>query len=331
MTTRLRSGRLVLGAALTVLAGACVERRATKPPATPTRLQTAVAIDRAGNQILVGTFTGSISIAGTTLHSAGGSDIFVAKIRPDGTPAWTPRRYGGPMNDAGTGVAVDPQDDIVVAGSFQGELTLGASRLRPQLRSPDLHALFVAKLDPDGKELWLRQVGVADGPSSVSVAAAPDGKITVGAGVFGRLQKDGKAISASGESILLQSFGPGGEALPTPSVSLLSLESAQCTHSPCLSGPHLVADCDWCVGTICAVDSYCCSTWWDSQCIGEVGSICGQRCDCNALCTQGNPFSAYACPPCTGNVCSADPYCCRWWWDAICVGELLTYCGQHCP
>jgi hypothetical protein len=32
------------------------------------------------------------------------------------------------------------------------------------------------------------------------------------------------------------------------------------------------------VTQICAFDSYCCSVSWDSLCVSEVSSICGQTC-----------------------------------------------------
>ena len=55
-----------------------------------------------------------------------------------------------------------------------------------------------------------------------------------------------------------------------------------CAHSQCVSGTALVNGCDSaqanCVSTICASDPYCCSTSWDSICVGEVQSICGKSC-----------------------------------------------------
>jgi hypothetical protein len=51
-----------------------------------------------------------------------------------------------------------------------------------------------------------------------------------------------------------------------------------CTHAICSTGKALKTACDKCVKTICASDSYCCSTSWDSTCVGEVASICSQTC-----------------------------------------------------
>jgi len=51
-----------------------------------------------------------------------------------------------------------------------------------------------------------------------------------------------------------------------------------CAHSACTTGGALSSTCDICVGAICAKDSFCCSSTWDSTCVGEVASVCGDTC-----------------------------------------------------
>jgi hypothetical protein len=51
-----------------------------------------------------------------------------------------------------------------------------------------------------------------------------------------------------------------------------------CSHSICVTGTALVSGCVACVTDICASDSYCCNSSWDSICVGEVSSICGISC-----------------------------------------------------
>jgi subtilisin-like proprotein convertase family protein len=51
-----------------------------------------------------------------------------------------------------------------------------------------------------------------------------------------------------------------------------------CAHSECTTGVKLTSGCDACVTSICASDSFCCATRWDSVCVGEVSSICGATC-----------------------------------------------------
>ncbi|MCA9598514.1 MAG: hypothetical protein KC776_34625 [Myxococcales bacterium] len=59
-----------------------------------------------------------------------------------------------------------------------------------------------------------------------------------------------------------------------------------CPHTLCTTGTTsqpFTTGCDSakanCVSQICAVDSYCCSTDWDSICVGEVVSECNKNCN----------------------------------------------------
>jgi hypothetical protein len=54
--------------------------------------------------------------------------------------------------------------------------------------------------------------------------------------------------------------------------------ASSCAHPICSTGSKLTASCDACATKICAKDSYCCSTTWNSICVGEVSSVCGQSC-----------------------------------------------------
>jgi hypothetical protein len=117
-----------------------------------------------------------------------------------------------------------------------------------------------------------------------------------------------------------------------------------CSHPICTTGGPLIASCDPCVANICALDPYCCQWSWDATCVGEVKSICGQSCAppppsggggagantcAHPLCSTGGPLAS-TCDPCVTKLCAADPYCCMWGWDATCVGEVTSICGQPC-
>jgi hypothetical protein len=52
-----------------------------------------------------------------------------------------------------------------------------------------------------------------------------------------------------------------------------------CAHAICSTGAKLAKTCDACVTQICTKDSFCCSTDWDSACVAEVGTICGETCN----------------------------------------------------
>jgi hypothetical protein len=63
-------------------------------------------------------------------------------------------------------------------------------------------------------------------------------------------------------------YCPTGVAAPN------NVYSCACAHSYCVTGVALSATCDPCVKAICAADSFCCTTSFDSICQNEVNSIC---------------------------------------------------------
>ena len=74
------------------------------------------------------------------------------------------------------------------------------------------------------------------------------------------------------KSVCGQTCGGAPDASPPP-------DAGSCSHSECTSGAKLVKTCDACVTKICTADSFCCNSTWDSICVSEVGSICGQTCN----------------------------------------------------
>lgn len=115
-----------------------------------------------------------------------------------------------------------------------------------------------------------------------------------------------------------------------------------CAHDICAAGASLVDSCDPCATKICATDSYCCQTAWDSQCVSEVSSVCNATCGGNEpppppapstcahdRCVTGAKLDA-SCDSCVADVCAADPYCCQSSWDSQCKGEVGSICGLSC-
>jgi hypothetical protein len=113
----------------------------------------------------------------------------------------------------------------------------------------------------------------------------------------------------------------------------------ECKGPSCNTGPPGSVD-PAIEEAICAVDPYCCNTWWDSICVDEVTTVAGQSCDsCEARSDSTGsyewdlPFNmqediAFA-------ICQQDSFCCRITWDSICVWEVedfdLGACQPQCP
>src|SRR5205814_1083356 len=79
----------------------------------------ATAIDHVNNMVTVGYFSGSADFGAGALPSAGGSDIFIAKYTSQNSLLWA-KRFGGGGYDNAYSVAVDSQNNIIVAGCFTG-------------------------------------------------------------------------------------------------------------------------------------------------------------------------------------------------------------------
>jgi hypothetical protein len=112
--------------------------------------------------------------------------------------------------------------------------------------------------------------------------------------------------------------------------------SGTCDHPDCSTGDALESGCDACATEVCAQDSYCCTTLWDSICVGEVGSICHETCggggggSCkHSECNTGTKLKT-GCDTCVSEICSEDSYCCSTKWDSICVSEVSSICAESC-
>lgn len=78
-----------------------------------------IAIDSADRITATGAFIGTTSFGGAALTSAGGADLFFAKLDPAGGHLWS-KRFGDAAGQAGRAIAIDGAGDLVVAGRFDG-------------------------------------------------------------------------------------------------------------------------------------------------------------------------------------------------------------------
>jgi fibronectin type 3 domain-containing protein len=133
-----------------------------------------LAVDTAGAVFLAGKFQGSVNFGGASLSSAGGDDIFLAKLSgADGSHVWS-KGMGGTSSDAALGVDVDGSGNAVLTGYFTGTVNLGGASL-----SGSGINVFVAKYSSAGAHVWSKQFGGFDTQIANSVAAGPSGQAIV--------------------------------------------------------------------------------------------------------------------------------------------------------
>ncbi len=122
----------------------------------------AVAMDRLGNPTVVGSTNGALPGE----SSAGGTEAFLRRFDPAGTPRWT-HQFGTGSADEGWGVAVDSAGNTYVVGTTEPR-SLGQT-------APGKTDCFARKYGPAGEELWVKQFGTEDTDLAFSVAVDESG------------------------------------------------------------------------------------------------------------------------------------------------------------
>jgi hypothetical protein len=108
----------------------------------------------------------------------------------------------------------------------------------------------------------------------------------------------------------------------------------------CTTGARFSSPTDACVASVCAADSFCCTTAWDSLCVTEVRTVCGSLscAEANGTCTHSlcasGPALVDSCDgseaDCVSEICDVDSFCCTTAWDAVCSSEVNSVCGNNC-
>jgi hypothetical protein len=163
-----------------------------------------VAVDNAGQALLSGHFDGAIDFGGGTLTSAGGTDLFIAKLDALGNPTFSMR--SGDANDQSSySVAVDDAGNPLFAGYLKGTLELGGG----PIASAGAEDTLLAKLDTTGTQLCSKRFGDADSQVGTSVAVDKDGNALLAGTFFGTIDfGDGPLVSAGAQDIFIARFSP---------------------------------------------------------------------------------------------------------------------------
>src|SRR4029079_13329529 len=110
--------------------------------------------------------------------SRGGSDVFVALIRPDGTVGLLVP-FGGVGDDPPRGVALGTADVFAITGSFRGSARLGVTST--VLDSNGGTDIFVVAFDSAHQLIWARGFGDVEDDTGLSVAVGEGGADLLGA------------------------------------------------------------------------------------------------------------------------------------------------------
>ncbi|OJH33989.1 carboxypeptidase-like regulatory domain-containing protein [Cystobacter ferrugineus] len=129
-----------------------------------------VAVDRQGNTLTLNSLSGTVTLGGTAFTGDEG-DMLLVKVDGKGHPTWAQLIdiYARSAYLATKeGLAVDAAGNVVVSGSFSGDLKVGGISLA-NYAPPKT---FVVKFAPDGSPLWAQTFGGELGSAAVATDAA---------------------------------------------------------------------------------------------------------------------------------------------------------------
>lgn len=92
------------------------------------------------------------------------------------------KRFGTNLTDFGTAVITDTNDNVIVAGCFQGTVNFGGS----DLTSLGDYDIFLAKYDSSGNHVWSKRYGGTGRETPKSIALDPAQNIFIGGDLFGK-------------------------------------------------------------------------------------------------------------------------------------------------
>ncbi|KYG02880.1 hypothetical protein BE21_54050 [Sorangium cellulosum] len=148
-------------------------------------------VDAAGDVTIAGSFQGTMAVEGRRLTSAGGDDIFVARLDADGHLLWI-RRMGGPGDDFGT-LAAGVDGEPIVLGRIDGTI---------DRRSGVVRRLVAARFDAAGEPTWIQGIGGHGGLGNLLATVAGAKDLLIAGSFEGdlRLGAPGGAMKSAGDA-----------------------------------------------------------------------------------------------------------------------------------
>lgn len=196
-----------------------------------------LARDGVGNLFVTGYFDDSITFGTTMLVSNGSHDLFVTKYDSSGNVLWA-RSGGGTGSDWGWAVATDKSGNSFVTGYFSGTATFSGT----QLISSGSMDMYLAKFDPSGNLLWIRQGGGTGDDEGYDLTVDPDGNAVVtgwftGSATFGTNHLG--AAGGSSTDIFVAKYSGGGDLLWVKQAGSISADYGRNITHDAIGGLYL--------------------------------------------------------------------------------------------
>lgn len=138
-----------------------------------------IAPGRGGEVWVAGHFEEAASLgaeAGLALKSAGRSDVFVARLDPEGRTLWAGRMGGAGADECASAAAVRG-GGVALTGRFTRSADFDPGPGSTSLASSGPVDAFVVRLDASGGLVWARQMGGQGSDAGLAVASDRNGSV----------------------------------------------------------------------------------------------------------------------------------------------------------
>jgi uncharacterized protein YegL len=139
---------------------------------TDSDIPTGIVVDSYGNSFITGKFSKLLEFDKRGLTSHGNTDIFIAKLLPDGTVEWA-KNPGGTGDDYSNDIGIDNLGNIFITGGYSKICKFD----KDSLVSAGQMDAFVAKYAPEGKLIWVKSIGGEFHDEGTSITIDLSGKI----------------------------------------------------------------------------------------------------------------------------------------------------------
>ncbi|MBL9106432.1 MAG: hypothetical protein JNL82_36250 [Myxococcales bacterium] len=172
-----------------------------------------VAVCADGSLALAGFITDPLTFGGEQVAASAGKDMFVARVDADGEPLWI-RGLGGAGSDIASHVQCG--DDLLFAGTVDGEASIGALALTP---AGDAEAV-IGRFSAAGALVW---AAAATGPGDqvpAGLGLAAGGDVVVALTSTGAIDLGERALPGAGDRDVVLARYVAADASPTAAVAL---------------------------------------------------------------------------------------------------------------
>lgn len=172
------------------------------------QLVSALACDESGNIFVAGRFSSEIDILGTVYTTAGDYDAMLFMLNAAGDYQWS-EQMGGAYDNRATDVAVTPDGDVVVVGTFDGPHTINGNTENPSAIYDS--EVWAAKYTAGATPVWTAFYVAPGDDTAASVDVAPDGRVIIGGDFSQGFDADVSTAMADGVDAFVAILDANGE------------------------------------------------------------------------------------------------------------------------